>query len=54
VTEISQPEPESLRDELITIAQQIALAFGVDIDKDVVRRILGIHFRQEAGSGGPS
>src|ERR1700751_1734586 len=26
------------------IAQQIALAFGVDIDKDVVRRILSIHF----------
>src|SRR5215831_16526157 len=36
------------------IAQQVALAFGVDIDKDVVRRILGIHFRPEAGSGGPS
>ena len=36
------------------IAQQIALAFGVDIDKDVVRRILGIHFRPHAGSGGPS
>src|SRR5438093_172849 len=35
------------------IAQQIALAFGVEIDKDVVRRILG-HFRPEAGSGGPS
>jgi putative transposase len=30
------------------IAQQIALAFGVEIDKDVVRRILGIHFRPEA------
>ena len=36
------------------IAQQIALAFGVDIDKDVVRRILGIHFHPEAGSSGPS
>jgi hypothetical protein len=36
------------------IAQQIALAFGVDIDKDVVRRILAIHFRPEEGSGGPS
>src|ERR1043166_6086887 len=36
------------------IAQQIALAFGIEIDKDVVRRILGIHFRPEAGSGGPS
>jgi len=36
------------------IAQQLSLAFGVDIDKDVVRRILGIHFRPEAHSGGPS
>src|ERR1700730_4087690 len=36
------------------IAQQIALAFGVDIDKDVVRRILAMHFHPEAGSGGPS
>src|SRR5215472_17060596 len=36
------------------IAEQIALAFSVDIDKDVVRRILGAHFRPEAGSGGPS
>jgi hypothetical protein len=36
------------------IAQQIALAFGVDIDKDVVRRILTIHFHPGAGSGGPS
>ena len=26
------------------IAQQIALAFGVDIDKDVVRRVLRVHF----------
>src|SRR5207253_9225530 len=36
------------------IAQQLTLAFGVDIDKDVVRRILAIHFHPEAGSGGPS
>jgi len=26
------------------IAQQITLAFGLEIDKDVVRRILGKHF----------
>ena len=32
------------------IAQQIALAFGIDIDKDVVRRILGVQF--SAGIGG--
>jgi putative transposase len=33
------------------IAEQITLAFGVDIDKDVVRRILGMHYRPESGSG---
>jgi hypothetical protein len=31
------------------IAQQITLAFGVDIDKDVVRRILGKHYGLESG-----
>src|SRR5262245_44790593 len=36
------------------IAQQITLAFGADIDKDVVRRILGKHYGLESGSGGPS
>src|SRR5438034_9242551 len=36
------------------IAQQLTLAFGVDIDRDVVRRIPAIHFHPEAGSGGPS
>jgi transposase InsO family protein len=36
------------------IAQLIALAFGVDIDKDVVRRILARHYRPESGFGGPS
>jgi putative transposase len=36
------------------IAQQIALAFGVEIDKDVVRRILSIRYRPESDSQGPS
>jgi putative transposase len=36
------------------IAQQNALAFGVEIDKDVVRRILNVHYRPESGSAGPS
>jgi len=36
------------------IAQQIALAFGIKIDKDVVRRILSVHYRPESDSGGPS
>ena len=32
----------------------MALAFGVEIDKDVVRRILASHDRSEPDSGGPS
>jgi len=36
------------------IAQQITWAFGAKIDKDVVRRILGVHYRPESDSGGPS
>ena len=36
------------------IAQQIALAFGVEIDKDVVRRILSVHYRPNSDSHGPS
>jgi hypothetical protein len=67
---LGRPGPKGLTKELIDavvemkrrnrtwgykrIAQQIALAFGVDIDKDVVRRILTIHFHPDAGSGGPS
>src|SRR5947209_13237617 len=35
------------------IAQQITLAFGVEIDKDVVRRVLSVHYRPGSGSGGP-
>ena len=36
------------------IAQEISLAFGVEIDKDVVRRVLSVHYRPESDSGGPS
>ena len=36
------------------ITQQIALVFGVEIDKDVVRRILSVPYRSESDSGGPS
>jgi putative transposase len=35
------------------IAQQITLAFGIEIDKDVVRRVLAEHYNP-SGSGGPS
>ena len=36
------------------IADQISLVFDVEIDKDVVRRVLARHYRPEPGSGGPS
>ncbi len=36
------------------IAQQIALAFDIPINKDVVRRILAAHYQPEPGSSGPS
>jgi putative transposase len=35
------------------IAQEIARA-GIDIDKDIVRRVLAKHYRPEAGTDGPS
>lgn len=38
----------------VRIAQQISHAFGVQIDKDVVRRVLAIHYRPGSGSEGPS
>jgi putative transposase len=36
------------------IAQQIALAFDIPIDKDMVRRSLASSYRPEQDSGGPS
>jgi putative transposase len=36
------------------IAQQMAHAFGVEIDKDVVRRILARHYQSPSGNEGPS
>jgi putative transposase len=36
------------------IAYQISLVFNVEIDKDVVRRVLARHYRPEPGSSGPS
>ena len=39
----------------VRIAQQIAHAFGVEIDKDVVQRVLAGHYRPgDAGTNGPS
>lgn len=36
------------------LARQIPLAFGIDIDKDVVRHILPVHYRPDSHSEGPS
>ncbi len=36
------------------IAQQISRAFGVEIDKDVVRRVLAKYYRSSPGNGSPS
>ena len=36
------------------IAQQIGFAFGLEIDNDVVRRILSIHYKPGSDSVGPS
>jgi transposase InsO family protein len=36
------------------IAEQINLAFGTSINKDVVRRILALHFRPTSVNDGPS
>ncbi len=36
------------------IAQQIAKAFGIEINKDIVRRVLAKHNRPKSGGGGPS
>ena len=38
----------------LRIAQQINKAFGTDIDKDVVRRVLAAHYRPGHGGSGPS
>lgn len=36
------------------IAQQLSMGFGIEIDKDVVRRVLLKHFRPEPDARGPS
>ena len=38
----------------LRIAQQISYVFGVNLDKDVVRRVLAKHYRPALGADGPS
>jgi len=51
IVEIKQRNP---RFGCPRIALIIARTFGVEIDKDVVRRVLAKHYRPEPGAGGPS
>jgi transposase InsO family protein len=51
IVELKQRNPKF---GCVRIAQQISLAFGIEIDKDVVRRVLAQHFRPEPGADGPS
>ena len=36
------------------IAQQINFAFGLDLDKDTVRRVLAVHYKPDPNNRGPS
>ena len=36
------------------IAQQINLAFGLDLDRDIVRRVLATHYMSDPNNSGPS
>ena len=51
IVEIKQRNP---RFGCLRIAQQINKAFGMDIDKDLVRRVLAKHYHPTPNDGGPS
>jgi transposase InsO family protein len=51
IIELKQRNP---RFGCLRIAQQISKAFGLDIDKDLVRRALAKHYRPIPDDGGPS
>jgi putative transposase len=51
VVEMKQPNPTW---GCPRIAQQIALAFGISLNKDVVRRILAVRYRPTPDAAGPS
>jgi transposase InsO family protein len=51
IVELKQRNP---RFGCLRIAQQINMAFGVDINKDLVRRVLAKHYRPMPDDGGPS
>ena len=51
IVELKQHNP---RFGCLRIAQQINMAFGVDINKDLVRRVFAKHYRPMPDDGGPS
>jgi len=51
IVELKQRNP---RFGCLRIAQQINKAFGIDIDKDLVRRVLAKHYHPNPGDDGPS
>ena len=54
VTAIVEAKRRNPRFGYQRIADQIALAFDIPLDKDTVRRVLTNHYRPDPGSGGPS
>ncbi len=55
ITAIVEIKRRNPRFGYLRVAQQISRAFGVDIDKDVVRRVLAKHYRpDDSDSNGPS
>jgi transposase InsO family protein len=54
ITAIVEMKRRNPRFGCCRIAQQLSFIFGVEIDKDVVRRVLAKHYRPTHGSGGPS
>jgi len=54
ITAILEMKRRNARFGCLRIAQQINLSFGLDLDKDIVRRILAIHYRPDHSSKGPS
>lgn len=51
---LTRVEYESCEQEIRDLAQQISKAFGLNINKDVVRRVLAIHCRPMRSGDGPS
>ena len=55
IAAIVELKPRNPKFGCVRIAQQISHAFGIEIDKDVVRRVLAKHYRPgDSGADGPS